>query len=158
MIWFGKSFINFCKSFINLIKLVSTRTCSSARVRRAVPAGPSTASRAWPAGPGPLVVSLALESHWRPGSALAPAQSWSAARATIRVGLVALSRGEAIRDSVILLKWVTCYSATKQHWPHPDTGWQWPAHRGVSTRVTCCHTAFVHLHYPKHSSWVHQHH
>ena len=33
MIWFGKSFIEFCKSFINLIKLVSTRTCSSARVR-----------------------------------------------------------------------------------------------------------------------------
>ena len=33
MIWFGKSFIKFCKSFINLIKLVSTRTCSSARVR-----------------------------------------------------------------------------------------------------------------------------
>ena len=33
MIWFGKSFIQFCKSFINLIKLVSTRTCSSARVR-----------------------------------------------------------------------------------------------------------------------------
>ena len=32
MIWFGKSFINFYKSFINLIKLVSTRTCSSARV------------------------------------------------------------------------------------------------------------------------------
>ena len=65
MIWFGKSFINFCKSFINLIKLVSTRTCSSARVRRAVPAGPSTASRVWPAGPGQLVVSLALESHWQ---------------------------------------------------------------------------------------------
>ena len=34
MIWFGKSFIKFCKSFINLIKLVSTRTCSSARVRQ----------------------------------------------------------------------------------------------------------------------------
>ena len=33
MIWFGKSFIKFCKSFINLIKLVSTRTCSLARVR-----------------------------------------------------------------------------------------------------------------------------
>ena len=33
MIWFGKSFIKFCRSFINLIKLVSTRTCSSARVR-----------------------------------------------------------------------------------------------------------------------------
>ena len=33
MIWFGKSFIEFCESFINLIKLVSTRTCSSARVR-----------------------------------------------------------------------------------------------------------------------------
>ena len=33
MIWFGKSFIKFFKSFINLIKLVSTRTCSSARVR-----------------------------------------------------------------------------------------------------------------------------
>ena len=33
MIWFGKSFIKFCKSFIDLIKLVSTRTCSSARVR-----------------------------------------------------------------------------------------------------------------------------
>ena len=33
MIWFGKSFIKFCKSFITLIKLVSTRTCSSARVR-----------------------------------------------------------------------------------------------------------------------------
>ena len=33
MIWFGKSFIKFCKIFINLIKLVSTRTCSSARVR-----------------------------------------------------------------------------------------------------------------------------
>ena len=33
MIWFGKSFIEFCKSFINLIKLVSTLTCSSARVR-----------------------------------------------------------------------------------------------------------------------------
>ena len=33
MIWFGKSFIKFCKSFINLIKLVSTRTCSPARVR-----------------------------------------------------------------------------------------------------------------------------
>ena len=33
MIWFGKSFIKFCKSFTNLIKLVSTRTCSSARVR-----------------------------------------------------------------------------------------------------------------------------
>ena len=29
MIWFGKSLIKFCKSFINLIKLVSTRTCSS---------------------------------------------------------------------------------------------------------------------------------
>ena len=36
MIWFGKSFIKFCKSFINLIKLVSTRICSSARVRGAV--------------------------------------------------------------------------------------------------------------------------
>ena len=34
MIWFGKIFIKFCKSFINLIKLFSTRTCSSARVRR----------------------------------------------------------------------------------------------------------------------------
>ena len=34
MIWFGKSFIKFCKSFINLIKLVSTGTCSSARVRQ----------------------------------------------------------------------------------------------------------------------------
>ena len=33
MIWFGKSLIKFCKSFINLIKLVSTRTSSSARVR-----------------------------------------------------------------------------------------------------------------------------
>ena len=33
MIWFGKGFIKFCKSFFNLIKLVSTRTCSSARVR-----------------------------------------------------------------------------------------------------------------------------
>ena len=33
MIWFGKSFIKFCKSFMNLMKLVSTRTCSSARVR-----------------------------------------------------------------------------------------------------------------------------
>ena len=32
MIWFGKSFIKFCKSSINLIKLVSKRTCSSARV------------------------------------------------------------------------------------------------------------------------------
>ena len=36
MIWFGKSFIKFCKSFINLIKLVSTRSCSSARVRTGV--------------------------------------------------------------------------------------------------------------------------
>ena len=33
MIWFGKSFIKFCKSFINLMKLVSTQTSSSARVR-----------------------------------------------------------------------------------------------------------------------------
>ena len=33
MIWFGKSIIKFCKSFINLIKLVSALTCSSARVR-----------------------------------------------------------------------------------------------------------------------------
>ena len=33
MIWFGKSFIKSCKSFINFIKLVSTLTCSSARVR-----------------------------------------------------------------------------------------------------------------------------
>ena len=33
MMWFGKSFINFCKSFINLVKIVSTRTCSSPRVR-----------------------------------------------------------------------------------------------------------------------------
>ena len=33
MIWFGKRFNKFRKSFINLIKLVSTRTCSSARVR-----------------------------------------------------------------------------------------------------------------------------
>ena len=33
MIWFGKSFIKFCKNFINLLKLFSTRTCSSARVR-----------------------------------------------------------------------------------------------------------------------------
>ena len=33
MIWFGKSFIKFCKSFINLIKLVSTLTFSSVRVR-----------------------------------------------------------------------------------------------------------------------------
>ena len=33
MIWFGKSFIKFCKSFINSIKLVSTRTCRLARVR-----------------------------------------------------------------------------------------------------------------------------
>ena len=33
MIWFGKSFIKFCKNFINLIKLVSTQTCSLARVR-----------------------------------------------------------------------------------------------------------------------------
>ena len=33
MIWSGKSFIEFYKSFLNLIKLVSTRTCSSARVR-----------------------------------------------------------------------------------------------------------------------------
>ena len=29
----GKSIIKFCKSFINLTKLVTTRTCSSARVR-----------------------------------------------------------------------------------------------------------------------------
>ena len=34
MIWFGKSFIKICKSFINLIKLVSTRTCRLARVRQ----------------------------------------------------------------------------------------------------------------------------
>ena len=33
MIWFGKSFIKFCKSFINLIKLVSEWRCSLARVR-----------------------------------------------------------------------------------------------------------------------------
>ena len=33
MIWFDKSFIKFCRSFINLIKLLSTKTCSSARVR-----------------------------------------------------------------------------------------------------------------------------
>ena len=33
--WFVKSFIKFCKGFIKLIKLVSTRTCSSARVRAA---------------------------------------------------------------------------------------------------------------------------
>ena len=33
MIWSGKSFIEFYKSFLNLIKLVSTLTCSSARVR-----------------------------------------------------------------------------------------------------------------------------
>ena len=33
MIWFGKSFIKFSKSFINLIKLVSALTCSLARVR-----------------------------------------------------------------------------------------------------------------------------
>ena len=33
MIWFGKGFIKFCKSFINLTKLDSTLTCSSARVR-----------------------------------------------------------------------------------------------------------------------------
>ena len=33
MIWCGQSFIKFCKSFLNLIKLVSTRTSSSARVR-----------------------------------------------------------------------------------------------------------------------------
>ena len=33
MTWFCKRFIKFCKSFINLIKLISTRTCSSARVR-----------------------------------------------------------------------------------------------------------------------------
>ena len=30
---FDTSFINFCKSFIKLIKLVSTRSCSSASVR-----------------------------------------------------------------------------------------------------------------------------
>ena len=33
MIWSGKSFIKVCKSFIDLIKLVSTLTCSQARVR-----------------------------------------------------------------------------------------------------------------------------
>ena len=33
-IWLGKSFVKFCKSFINLIKLVSARTCSLARVRK----------------------------------------------------------------------------------------------------------------------------
>ena len=33
MVWFGKSFIKFCRSFINLIKLVKTRTCSSVRAR-----------------------------------------------------------------------------------------------------------------------------
>ena len=33
MVWFGKSFIKFCRSFINLIKLVGTQTRSSARVR-----------------------------------------------------------------------------------------------------------------------------
>ena len=33
MLWFGKSFIIFCKSFINLIKVVSTQTYSLARVR-----------------------------------------------------------------------------------------------------------------------------
>ena len=33
MIWFDKSFIKFCRSFINLIKLLTTKTCSSARVR-----------------------------------------------------------------------------------------------------------------------------
>ena len=33
MIWFDKSFIKFCNSFINLIKLVSALTCSSTRVR-----------------------------------------------------------------------------------------------------------------------------
>ena len=32
MMWFGKSFIKFCRSFIKLIKLLSTQTCSSARV------------------------------------------------------------------------------------------------------------------------------
>ena len=39
MMWFGKSFIELCKSFIDLIKLVSTRTCSSARVRLSVAPG-----------------------------------------------------------------------------------------------------------------------
>ena len=37
MIWFCKSFIKFCKSCINLIKLVSSQTCSLARVRRLRP-------------------------------------------------------------------------------------------------------------------------
>ena len=37
MIWICKSFIKFCKSCINLIKLVSSQTCSLARVRRLRP-------------------------------------------------------------------------------------------------------------------------
>ena len=32
MIWSGKRFIKFCKSFVDLINFVSTRTCSQARV------------------------------------------------------------------------------------------------------------------------------
>ena len=72
MIWFGKSFIKFCKSFIDLIKLVSTRTCSSARVRPAVVdiaaltlqirvRHRSRSARGLPSGPlGPWVLSWAV--------------------------------------------------------------------------------------------------
>ena len=45
MIWFGKSCIKFCKSFIISIKLVSTRTCSSARVRGSGGAGSGRVER-----------------------------------------------------------------------------------------------------------------
>ena len=64
MIWFGYSFIKFCKSFINLIKLFSARTCSSARVRlartlRMQPAKPARLDPALvltPAGSSPPIL------------------------------------------------------------------------------------------------------
>ena len=64
MIWFDYSFIKFCKSFINLIKLFSARTCSSARVRlartlRMQPAKPARLDPALvltPAGSSPPIL------------------------------------------------------------------------------------------------------
>ena len=66
MICFGKSFIKFGKIFINLMKLVSTRTCSSARVKVSNPSASSDMCRAvcacsWLSG---LHWALCLDACW----------------------------------------------------------------------------------------------
>ena len=68
MIWFGKSFIKFCKSFINLMKLVCTRTCSSARIRaQTKDVCVSIVSYLDPCAKFIAIYKLPTKFHWRTG-------------------------------------------------------------------------------------------